>query len=577
MNTSYYNRKSAVVDIINSYREKKIEISPNVFYSQKETLDRINRTIARAFAVEGEPTGVPKTWFDTITSSRRLYKSRIESDLKDIRAYDKKGDWIAKGLIDDRLDTVIEENGTATLLNELTDTLVDYGSTVLYHQGLKGVCINPTDIIIDPTAKSINSSEYIIIKKRMLLSDMLTMETWDKASVQDILNNRNSYTSLQYDNKINVYYAWIKEIENNKQVRKFYVYVERLATDEIVDRNNISATEVFCGDWIGELPFYEAHLNRQHNRWLGQGVVELLFDAQERANELATQSRMALAASSTQVWLSNVQLDIDQITELPHGAIINAPSTGTIQPKLERVDTYERSLSGLNAERDAYDKRTQDIVGSYEVAKGGETPATMPATNASISDRNSKTMFAYDREQFEIMFEKYLNKTIKPLIMKSYKLGDSLNIEDPKLLKKLNEKRIETEVNRRAWNKFFKGEIVDDGLISIIRQQVVSDMQGRGYKYDQDMFAGKEISLRFIISEQEIPMQTIQQNTFTILQPLLAKYGIENPITKQLLYSWADISGMNMFDMDKAFMEAEEMAQKAQSMQTQQLQAPIQA
>jgi len=165
-------------------------------------------------------------------------------------------------------------------------------------------------------------------------------------------------------------------------------------------------------DKIDKHPYTEFHREKIPGRWLGVGLVEILFEPQIRHNMIANLEAKGDYYAALHVWQSqdeevNVNLGRDQVD----GQIIKS---GPINP----IDMTERNLSYFRLASDKWMSNRDELAFSFDVIQGERLPAGTPLGSARLAAAAAASHFDQLREDIALDVKEYLYNVIVPYAQK---------------------------------------------------------------------------------------------------------------------------------------------------------------
>jgi len=193
-------------------------------------------------------------------------------------------------------------------------------------------------------------------------------------------------------------------------------------------------------------PYREFRSKTYDGRWLGVGIGEDLFDLQSYINEVA-----------------NIRLNTNRIKQLGlfqirkgsgitpqmlnqlHGA--GGIQVSRIGTDIAELRTSDMKPSSYRDEDMAY-LWAQRMTGAWEIGRGEQLPASMPATTAVLQERGMKSGMSLQQEELGFCISDFVEQLLLPALFEHLKDGDIERITgDPKELKILDNAAIDSMVN----------------------------------------------------------------------------------------------------------------------------------
>lgn len=151
-------------------------------------------------------------------------------------------------------------------------------------------------------------------------------------------------------------------------------------------------------------------------RWLGIGVVEMLFDTQVRLNEMKNQKRVAMEISQIQLFQTKDKSIVKNVlTDLQSGDLIQ--SAQGIEPINNSSTRF--GDSEFQNEENSYVGQADKLSFAYEALRGDMTDAsssTLGQTQIAVAQGTS--VFAFKKENLSLFLQEYFNDLVLPELMK---------------------------------------------------------------------------------------------------------------------------------------------------------------
>lgn len=570
---------------IRDFIHNDIEVAPGYDFNQYETIKRIHLYSNNRFYEATEYLGRPLIFYQISQPRKDAVVRFLNVDTKDFRLYEIAPDSeFAVMLLQKEMEKHFSDTNFAATLNELADTLATFGSVVLEKTKEGPKIVDLRRLFLDPTVDDIQKSRFVTIKYFMTEDELRGMvkQGWDKDAIERVIRShrnankkttapdsyqddasKNEIVSSRY---IEVYkrfgLAPKSEIvggNSEDEVRSLYICAEPFGTYVNQDGNKASYSEcLYKGEWAKDYPFVDFHLQKTLGRWLGIGVFEALFPAQERFNELMNQRRISMEISSMQ-WFQTADPTVlnNVLTDLENGAVIRTK----VQGSLAKIDNTERNLSTHQLEEVSYSTLADSVTHASDLMRGAEVPTSTPATNAVITNNNQSSIQMFKRQNFANFLREYVREFLIPDLVKNIREEHVLRfVGDAEELSRLDEQITDVATLKEIKKRALSMEVLNDMIIEDIRDSVRQDLKKLGNKrfpkvlegYYQDvMNEGYGIDVN-IDSEQE-NIATIANNTFQFLTLIASNPALlDDPVNKELTFSYARKIGMDTGKMEIA-------------------------
>ena len=433
---------------IEGYVNGEIELSEGVLYSQYKIVKRISLYQNQTYVTgKTDSQGRYKFWFDIISARVNSEIKNIDFDTKDVRIYGEPIDKLATFLSNMYLKIWLKETNQGEDINNSIETFSAWGNVVWkkikndYEEvDLKNFYLT------NPTAKSLDDTDCI---ERHILSQSdlrAKNDIWNnvdqviKTCGNDFFSATEKSTDIETTNKVYEIY------ERNGEVSEKDLFEaqgkdggdeDKFVLAKIIvaglKKGAESKNTVLFAEEIKDKPYKEAHRGRYEGRWLRKGLYEILFDCQQRANEIGNQIARGLEWSSKQIFRSADKLIIQNaLTDMRSGDIIKSNDLAQVETRLQGFDQ-------LMADWNRNIQHANELANSYEVVTGEAMPSGTPFRLGSMQNQNANKLFDFLREKLALSLEEVFNDWIIPKMMKDLRQKTILEISgDENLLNEYN-------------------------------------------------------------------------------------------------------------------------------------------
>lgn len=542
----------------------EVEVSPGYKFNQRKTLQRIeNYLFSRFESGPLDEDGWTKPFYNVVRKPCTVASKEIDLDTKDIIVRPQQGDYTTAEIMAEDLKQWMKDEGFAADLNEYADLCPQFGTVVIKKVRDRLRTVNLKTLIVTNTqAKSLDHTN--IIEPHCYAREEFLAEAkklgWDADKVAEVLAAYDAAGVV--DIEVDERYGWVKrsDLQDGLQGKEAdeMVYtmclaagtalVEKIAPQKDGDPELTKEKGVvLMHAEIAEHPYREWHWSRMNGRWLGVGFVEMLFDAQVRANENAYYKAKALGWIGVHFFFS----DDDTITrnllnDAKNGDIIR----GAKGSQLMEVQMQERNLAYYGSEENRWDKNVADLTFSPDVISGEGLPSGTPARSAIISDQNVKRYFDRKREDFGIFVKDLIENDIMPLFMKDKKEAHTFSFSGSGMDRDALEQRI---LNTRMV------AIFEDYLTKRKRLPSMSEWQ-RALMTERQKIAGAstldikipegaydnlKYRLDVVITKENEDTDSMLAGRQTVLKIMAMNPGIAtSPVTRPLFLEIANLMGV---------------------------------
>lgn len=461
MNTQAPSLLTRIETEIDNYYHSRIEISPDVFFSQYKTIKRIYK-FRNKYLTDNKikPDLSYDYYFDIISP-------RVDSEVKNLR-FDTKNiltlstnpikDFAAVFISNTQLKLWMADNGEDDKLKESVEEFVCNGNV-----GFKKVSdgydfIDPLNTIItNQKAKSINDTDHIE-RHELTASQLLEHEDWDNLqSVIDDCGNKfflasKETTQIETTSKryeVFEFTGQVSEKEFNEvqgksdgDSNKFFlakVVVAGLSKGKKEGKQTLFAEKFPKGKKMDDYYIY-AHRGRFTNRFWREGLYEALFDHQIRANDIGNQLASALDWSSKIIFKSPDSQIMQNIkADMENGDVIQAKDINQLEVRSQAIDQLIADWNRLMSDADK-------VANSFEVVRGENLPSGTAFRLGVLMDENAGKMFTLLRQKITMPYQRVFKNWVLPTLVRDLKGEDIFRITgDALILEKFR------EIAARSW------------------------------------------------------------------------------------------------------------------------------
>ena len=294
--------------------------------------------------------------------------------------------------------------------------------------------------VINQTAKTLD--ETPVIERHQMSSKDLRgkMEVWDnvKEVLEELKSNTYKSNIESTGNETTVPYYDIYErngevcVKDLKEVKgekvkdgdeDKYVLARVIGAGTKGDTTGVTIqyilfAEELKGKKMSDI-YKEYHRSRYKNRWFREGLYEILFDIQVRANQIGNQIAQGLEFSAKKVLWSPDKLIMQNIvTDLKNGDIVKTQG-------LQSVDLRMGGMDQLIADWNRNLELRNELANSREIVTG-EGTSGQPFRLGALLNQNANKLFDFIREKFEIPFSQIFEQWIVPECIKDITAQDIL-------------------------------------------------------------------------------------------------------------------------------------------------------
>lgn len=588
------------------YINDDVEIVDGCSFNQYSTIKRIHLYHNAKFENPTYFDGREKLFFDVSRYRCEVASKTLNFDTKDIRLWPMNPtSEIGTFLLEKELALWLKKSEFGKLLNRIAEEAPVYGTAIIRKTKKGASLVDLRRVAMDPTVETIGESRFVTIKHYLTEAELRKKKAdgWDADAIDGLLESKaTAQEKPAYEDGTGArkkgkspYFAVYERFGEVKKseltgkekdkdaVRSLFIVAEPYGGS----KSDGDGIILFKSEWSGDYPFRDFHYSKIKGRYLGLGVVEELFQIQERQNELANQKRISMEISSMHVFQTPGKSTAlrNLLTDLRNGDVLATGVNGAITP----ITTEERNLPAFGEEEKKYDALADRLTFSYDAVRGESLPASTPVTNAVMQNANANSVFAFKRENLGLTLQSFFNGVVAPQLVRDMSASHILRfmggVDD---LGKLDGLVAKTAARNAAAESLLAGRPMSSEEQSALESEISDSLKKRGQARFLELAEGfyKDLEFEFdfmVINEQE-NVAGMAQNLFQLVTALAQNpQALENPITKALMYEYARKIGISPLKLEMAEDKGREaaanapMAQPAPQPQTAMPQIPMNA
>lgn len=575
------------------FLQNEIEVVPGYNFSQYNTLKKVHLYFTNNYEKGNyEEVGgiLRKKVFHNLSTWRcEVATKMIDMDIKDfvLVSNNAETDWNVY-ILEKELKVWLKKNEMGQILNEISRLLPIYGSVVLQKTKKGAEVVDLRYFYCDQSAKTLNDASYI--NKRMLLShrDLRKMSKLGWENVDEAIDKFSGKYNQGYDlggvnqgTSSNLYWegssvtksqaqavplvevwerygevplSWFteKDSDDNEYVMAKYCVagVDQTAKNE----NGVIMAEeglVLYKEQIDEIPFKEVHYNRIDGRWLGLGIVEMLFENQRRINEVKNQEARANELASIQLFQSLDETIAGNITtDLNNGDILKVKSL--IQP----IATESRNMNALTETAASIEEHSNNLTFSRDVVSGENAPSSATLGAVQIQTQQTTAVFDYKKENIGLFLGEFIKDLVFPQIEAELNRAHVFRLTGSfEELKKLRNNYATRYANQRIIDAVLQGADVTPELQAGFKQIALEDISKMGDKIwtevEKNFFKDLDYEVDIVSTGENRNIYAQINNGNAILQALAADPTIlQDPAKKKVLFKVMSAMGWHTSELE---------------------------
>jgi len=581
------------IKVVEGYSHNQYEVIKKVHLYENGRFYSTNKTDSNTGAPldTGDNSEDDRIFFQVSTPRAKAVQRFFDVDVADIilDEIDPQSE-LALQFLNKDFRRFAEKHRLAKDLNDMAYHLTHYGSVVL-KIGKNGEpkIVNLQNLFNDPTVKSLKDSRFVTIKHTMT-PDMLrekVKDGWDKDAVEAIIrrmsNETNAKQSYEQDgdtnqvissSQIDVYerYGVLPEglLDNNskeEEVMSVSVIAEPMLTAKIKTADGNETIEdrgevLYKARWNKEVPVIDHHLAQTHGRWLGIGIIELLFPIQQRMNEVANQKRISMEISALHLFQTADATVLNNIlTDLENGDVIRTKTAGSITP----IVNEERNLPAYDSEIVTYQSQGDKLSFANDLLSGGDVPTSTPATNVVVQNNNQVLVHLQDREDFtNFLSDEYIKPFVIPNLIKEMSDEHFLRVtSSSEDLLQIDDRLVTLKYNQAVLKRGLKGMITDTLLGEELKEKIARKLKAKGanryVKVIKDYYKNKINDVVVIIGNEKKDMAKNANNTLAFFQLIQNPAVLDDPVNRLFVQNYGREIGIDTSQLELAFAKREAM------------------
>lgn len=578
---------STIRNEASDYYDNYITVVPGYTFNQNNTLKRIHLYLNSRYEDGTQYLGRDKLFYNIVHAPCEVAMRMLNLDSKNIRLLpmNPKSEF-STYLLEKELKQWLKKNKLGKVLNQLAEEAPRYGSVVLQKTKDGAEVVDLRRLILDTTVENIQKSRFVTTIHYMTPSEL--RETgWDNVEqaierfgdrnaqepFQDQVGNMGVMTSTPY---IKVYkrYGEVPRwyIDNSKPgTKQGDEYVKALfivagadfqSTNEKGQPTGEMGLVLFRSRWYKAWPFKDFHYTKIKGRWLGLGVVEMLFDVQVRMNELKNQKRISMEISAMHLFQTpDKQIVRNLLTDLESGDMLI--SANGITP----IANEERNLPAFKDEEASYLGQADRLSFAYEAIRGDSTGADTTLGQTQIQVAGATSVYAFKKENLSLFLQDFFNDLVMPNLMKDLTPEHIMRFTGTvQELDKLDQAAAEVYANDVVKERILSGQDITIEDQQALKDKAIETFRKQGenrfLKIKDAFYDDVEFEFDFLVTnEQEDPSQ-IAQNLQTVFMALATNpQMIQDPRIKVLFYKFAEKLGVSPGELELADQQATQMQQ----------------
>ena len=511
---------------IENYLTGKVEISEGYTFSQYALIKRIMLYSNCIFPTgKIDKQGKYKYFFDICSPRIDSEIKNIDFDTKDVKIDSEgKNDFLPVFIANLSLKEWMRDNKESVDINDAVEMGTGWGNVVW--KKIKGgyeIVDLKNFYVLNQTAQLLEDSP--VIERHILTQSELRAKSDIWENIDDVIETCGDKTisavkdGVETEKSVEYYEIYERNGEvseqdlheaQGKKGGKEDKYL--LAKIIVAGISKGEGAYVLYADEIKKMPYKEYHRGRYHGRWFRQGLYEVLFDIQTRANEIGNQIARGLEWSAKTIFsTSDKIIQQNVLTDMRSGDIIKALD-------LKQVNTRMEGIDQLIADWNRLMEMADRLCNSYEVVTGESLPAGTPFRLGAMMNQNANKLFDFIREKLGIAIESVYQEWVMPDILKDLKKKDIIRVTG------------DTEIMNRYYDMVINGWYMKNlpmlpphttEQAMLMKQQALQEMQARPeqfLKLSKDMWDEFKPRMTVVITGENVNMLAELETLQTFIQ-----------------------------------------------------------
>lgn len=581
-----------------------ISIVPGYPFSQYLTIKRCHLYLNSKFEDASQYNGREKLFFNIVLPPCEVAMRMLNIDTKNIRLWPlEPKSYFSTYLLEKELKFWLKKHKLGIILNQLAAEAPRFGSVVLEKTPDGANMIDLRRLILDPTVDKIQDSRFVTTISYMTPSQLREAKGWDTEMAEvaiERFSNQNAMEPYedQYVN-VNVMRStpYIKVFKRYGEVPTWWVDDKAKPGTKNGDKLIKSVFIVAGADWlmksndgkpIGDLgvvlfksvwnkewPYKDFHYMKTKGRWLGVGVTEMLFQVQERVNEMKNQKRVAMEISQMHLFQSKDKSIVRNVlTDLQSGDLmITGPNGNGIEPINNSAARF--SEAEFKNEEESYQNQVDKLSFAYEALRGDTGDASTPLGTTQIAVAQGTSVFAFKKENLALFLQEYFNDLVMPQLLKDLNADHIMRfVGSTQELQQLDQAASEIYANDYIKSEILSGKAPIKDDFDAAKQKAISTYQKLGenrfLKIKNAFYDDAEFEFDFMVTNEQADPAKMATNIQAVIGEVAQNPQIlQDPRLKLLFYKLCDQLGVSQAELELADQQATQMEQQQQQQQGQ--------
>ncbi len=574
-----------------------ISIVPGYPFNQYYTIKRCHLYLNSKYEDGAQYNGRDKIFFNIVIPPCEVAMRMLNIDTKNIRLWPlAPKSYFSTYLLEKEMRFWLKKHKLGKILNQLAEEAPRFGSVVLEKTVDGANVVDLRRLILDPTVDTIQDSRFVTTISYMTPTQMREAKNFDQTEVEtaiDRFSNQNT-TEPYEDQYVNVnvmrstpyvkvfkrygevpaYWLDEKLVKGTKKgdelVKSVFIVAGADWTSKNPDGKPIGDLGVilFKSKWVKDWPFKDFHYMKTKGRWLGIGIVEMLFDVQVRVNEMKNQKRVGMEISQLHLFQTKDKSIVRNVlTDLQSGDLMI--SANGIEPINNSQGRFGESE--FKNEEDSYNNQTDKLSFAYEALRGDTGDASTPLGTTQIAVAQGTSVFAFKKENLALFLQDYFNDLVMPQLLKDLNADHIMRFTgNTQELQKLDQAASEVYANDVIKKAILSGSAPMQEDFDAAKDKAIKTYQKLGenrfLKIKNAFYDDAEFEFDFLITNEQADPAKMATN----IQAVLAEVGninLDDPRIKLLFGKLCEQLGISPAELELADQQAQQQIQQQQQMQ----------
>ena len=571
-----------------------ISIVPGYPFNQYYTIKKCHLYLNSKFEDGSQYNGRDKLFFNIVIPPCEVAMRMLNIDTKNIRLWPlEPKSYFSTYLLEKELKFWLKKHKLGKILNDLAAEAPRFGSVVLEKTPDGANIVDLRRLILDPTVDCIQDSRFVTTISYMTPTQLREATGWDQDQVEVAIERfSNQNTTEPYEDQ----YVNVNVMRSTPYIKVFKRYGEVPACwvddtlkpgtkkgDALVKALFIVAGAdwvaknpdgkpiedqgcvLFKSKWVKDWPFKDFHYMKTKGRWLGIGIVEMLFDVQVRVNEMNNQKRVGMEISQMHLFQTKDKSIVRNVlTDLQSGDMMISPSG------IEPINNSEARFSEMafKNEEDSYSNQTDKLSFAYEALRGDTGDASTPLGTTQIAVAQGTSVFAFKKENLSLFLQEYFNDLVMPQLMKDLNADHIMRfIGTTQELQTLDDAAAEVYANDYVKKQILKGKFITKDDFDGAKQKAITTYKKLGgnrfLRIKEAFYDDASFEFDFLTTNEQADPAKMATNIQAVLAEV-PNLNMQDPMIKLLFGKLCEQLGISQGELEIAQQQADTQAQQQQ-------------